>query len=219
MKRVTMILLCALALVAAYSPAFASYWYFSPNGEVDVTGQSQISFDLYFYNNSGSTFNAISWDTLIQVDTTELTPNYYYYDEDDQGYSVVMRYTDSRGRTFGNSFWYGGQLEGQVFWVAGQTLSAYVTIAQGANLMATITFDILNPDALNGIVLADLITIADTGAYGFQDNDGVRLYGDASTLNPDIGVSSVPLPGAAWLLGSGIVGLLGIRRRKARKVS
>jgi len=34
----------------------------------------------------------------------------------------------------------------------------------------------------------------------------------------DVDVSPVPIPGAVWLLGSGIVGLIGLKRRRGMKV-
>ena len=35
----------------------------------------------------------------------------------------------------------------------------------------------------------------------------------AGNINFDFNVSPVPIPGAAWLLGSGLIGLVGIRKK------
>jgi hypothetical protein len=47
---------------------------------------------------------------------------------------------------------------------------------------------------------------------------GDSLYGSYGWLNPITEitpeVSAVPVPGAAWLLGSGLLGLLGINSRR-----
>jgi hypothetical protein len=59
----------------------------------------------------------------------------------------------------------------------------------------------------------DVVTL-DKGPDGNTDYTGIlRLYADGSTvLNPQ---AVVPIPGAAILLGSGLIGLVGIRRRSA----
>jgi hypothetical protein len=46
------------------------------------------------------------------------------------------------------------------------------------------------------------------------DYGTIRLYADGSAvLNPTS--NPVPVPAAVWLLGSGLLGLIGIRRRNA----
>jgi hypothetical protein len=48
--------------------------------------------------------------------------------------------------------------------------------------------------------------------------EGVNEYGDEDLVIGKLGSSStlspVPIPAAVWLLGSGLLGLIGIRRRK-----
>ena len=52
--------------------------------------------------------------------------------------------------------------------------------------------------------------------YGFQDfEDNKRPENYALAVSPGQ-LSATPLPGAAWLLGSGLLGLMGLSRRKAR---
>ena len=55
----------------------------------------------------------------------------------------------------------------------------------------------------------------ESGAHGalgvFTDNTGTVLIGDNG---PDVGApAAVPIPAAAWLLGTGVLGLAGLRRR------
>ena len=47
----------------------------------------------------------------------------------------------------------------------------------------------------------------------FELGDGTAGHGRAFFVNAVEGTNAVPLPGAIWLLGSGLIGLIGIRRR------
>ena len=89
------------------------------------------------------------------------------------------------------------------------------------NLLGSLTFDIFDPaqaydgsadfmvlsqigDPFNGFLLDDATT---------PDTSGTVLqFGGAD--GADVGVNAVPVPGAVWLLGSGLLGLVGIRRRR-----
>jgi hypothetical protein len=58
----------------------------------------------------------------------------------------------------------------------------------------------------------DFVTVAGPNnfyVYGFKDSD---LGGSTLQLQ---NISAVPVPAAAWLLGSGLIGLLGLRRKQA----
>jgi predicted extracellular nuclease len=70
------------------------------------------------------------------------------------------------------------------------------------------------------------INYADLGAnnpYQWVLSSTGDVYGSYASANGDIGnpglnpfpASPVPVPAAAWLLGSGLIGLAGVRRRKA----
>ena len=55
--------------------------------------------------------------------------------------------------------------------------------------------------------------------YGFFSHTGTQSYTSKSSDNPswavhDGDVSAVPIPAAIWLFGSGLIGLIGVARRK-----
>jgi hypothetical protein len=73
--------------------------------------------------------------------------------------------------------------------------------------MLNVTFDV-NPAAV-GITSAD-VGISFLGNFGA---DGVAVT--APTFNPaTISIAAVPVPAAVWLFGSGLLGLVGVARRR-----
>jgi len=73
-----------------------------------------------------------------------------------------------------------------------------------ANLALT-DFDFLANTGINGAA-------ADFSSYFAEFDDFDGLYGEWRT---NIEITAVPVPAAVWLFGSGLIGLVGVARRKA----
>lgn len=94
--------------------------------------------------------------------------------------------------------------------------NAYVTKAWGAGLThfegyngATLLYSM---DVYSTTTAPTFVTFNWTGLDKVVMSDG---DGSQHTAIDNITVNSVPVPAAAWLLGSGLLGLVGVARRKA----
>ena len=86
----------------------------------------------------------------------------------------------------------------------GASLGSKVTFSTTAHLGNSLGFYELSSSSTNQLAKANLTTFA--GAWNLGTN-GALTYS----------VSAVPVPPAAWLFGSGLVGLVGVARRKNGK--
>ena len=66
--------------------------------------------------------------------------------------------------------------------------------------------------AFVGVIDTDGFLSAELRELKGKDTQQVLLFADGFT----IGVTAIPVPAAAWLFGSGLVGLIGLARRKTR---
>lgn len=105
----------------------------------------------------------------------------------------------------------GGPNDG-VFWQVGSSATLGSSSAFEGNILALTSIS-LDPFANIGCGRA----LARNGAVTMADSNGVYSTNGGSCgsgLNGSIAPSAVPVPAALWLFGSGVLGLVGIARRK-----
>ena len=76
--------------------------------------------------------------------------------------------------------------------------------------------DMVYPDALSALdnAQSSFFTLSDAGLVKFYAT--VTAFGD-NRGGMSLSVDAVPIPGAIWLLGSGLAGIVGIRLRRKKK--
>ena len=70
-----------------------------------------------------------------------------------------------------------------------------------------------------GCVAGDVTIVGDTATVAFNVNTGCDAGCSATSFTfscAGIETNNVPIPAAAWLLGSGLLGLIGVRRRSKK---
>lgn len=200
----------SIILVAVTLVSFCNAY--SADVILDITsdysiGDSSITFDLN-----------LTTDTEIQVKGYQLS---FDYDEGElsfHSYENLAKTLFPSDYKFYDHMFKNDPNEGELTFFAAmaqsyvapnwETLSANTTTTLG-----TFTFDVADGAALNGD--SDFLMLAPNFMGIKEGGVGISVH-----INPalehmtDVG-SPVPVPAAVWLLGSGLVGLAGIRRKTA----
>ena len=87
-----------------------------------------------------------------------------------------------------------------------------VSLINSFNPLVGDTFDILTADVINGTFSTLNLTLG-TG-FTWQVDYLIDFIGNTDIVRLTVLTSAVPVPGAVWLFGSGLLGLIGFTRRK-----
>jgi hypothetical protein len=96
-------------------------------------------------------------------------------------------------------------------WITSTTKGGKITfLLDGVNVNVDRDGDPVNDWTFIGVIDTDGFTSVEILELRGTDGDGVFIWGDDFT----VGVSAIPVPAAVWLFGSGLLGLVGMARRK-----
>lgn len=208
MKKIIMIaLIVFFSMIINGATAFAN-WSFQLDNIDNIDGTSTETYEIRF----------ITDETLI-LDNYQLN---FRYDATEMEYES---YTNTPTTGLYPNF-FGDMVEeapGKLWNFAAATFGSGPEVSSDI-LIGTITFDVFDapPSVKDGA--KDLWFAADDRGFAATIN-GVfynfnldEVEAAHLTYGPDmdaVGPSAVPIPGAIWFLGSGLLGLIGIRRKRA----
>ena len=189
--------LIAMPFAQAYSVTMTHY-YGNSAGQVAPAYGSNTLFDGYVEVQDGlggNSFNdEFSFDGFSDVESFTLTLNVSDFDD------------------FENWYVRPGGLGGEyfLFFLRNDVGFGQFKIDNG-QVSFTLTRDNIGEELFNDMVANNKFY------WWFAEetfsSDTFKLYDATLTINGTEAESPVPIPGAAWLLGSGLVGLMGIKRR------
>lgn len=198
--RMTVFTIC-VGMMAFLSQAQAAYFSVSPTGSFDakLLNATTINYDVYLNVELADLTNSVlslaGWDITFEYDNVELT--------NPTQTNVSPGIISSPGAGLLHSSFLSGDP------------STDVSFDLGAHLLGSFAFDIAPPLHLfdGSADFAVLTQEGDLNSDMFltSNYDILKL---PAVLGADVGTAPVPIPGALWLLGSGLVGLVGLRRKR-----
>ncbi|AEB08657.1 hypothetical protein [Desulfobacca acetoxidans] len=209
MKPLRFLLLSMLISLFTLTPALASYWSLTPDGQIDTEIGDEIAFTLTFHSTENIPL-MISWQLDFQVDATELEPATLasgkykvYYNTFDAGFGPL---------NIKNGYFKDG-----IYDLSAGSLFDVLNITAGNSYdFATFYMKVIADNTWDGIPDVALLSQIGIEWLGIQEETGIihHYAGDdgASVGSPP----AVPIPGAIWLLGMGLLRLAAGARKRER---
>jgi hypothetical protein len=219
----------ASASMATYDATLTGYTYMGGTG-FNNTNQEYFIAGPVEYDFNGTDMYGFAWLKFGNIGTEEVDAAYLNLDLLGVGSMNLADATEE----------YPGIVD--VYSPGSSDVEDFTGVADTNALHSTLKADpstyLLAEDVImtsNGVWAIDITDIYNAWVAGTQDNNGLVLYSDSPNagaaggtvgavgakfagLNGYAGtapyISTVPVPGAVWLLGSGLLGLIGLRRRK-----
>jgi hypothetical protein len=192
MKRKLFVILAALMLAVTFMPAVASATYVTLEpSTLNVAPGAPVNVSVNMYESSGFTMTAIS--EIINYDPAVFT----YVDPVVQGAFLTPVWDLQAAATIP------GELRIASF------SGGSVPVGDGTLFSFTLLANAGAPLGSSALSWGNGSFLGDGFGYGDTEWNDVLLPSSGASIN----VSAVPIPAAVWLLGTGLVGLFGIRRR------
>ncbi|MBW1933180.1 MAG: VPLPA-CTERM sorting domain-containing protein [Deltaproteobacteria bacterium] len=206
------------AFAVVWGDKDAAYLWFEPTGEVQLTPGEQVGVSVYFHAlknitkfvgfglNIGFDDSAIGGKELTYVDF-EYGPEVLSYLGTDEGVGYLPGEATNSGHE-GESLFHAGRYD----W----SFEGFPVPPGTDLLLYTVNFT-FDDGSLDGEdIWVEWHKPYPNESYFDVDVEGVVTYIDELNVQggtPDF--APVPIPAAVWLLGSGLVGLIGITRKRA----
>ena len=201
MKRILLFVLCLTALgCLVITPAQAHYVYLEPQDQVSATVGEELTVAAYLHADTND--KIYGWGFSEVFDTTELSRLSFAWGSSAVGNQGVDAYTPVE------DYW------DVNFTFLSRLILTGVALTAGSDYqLFTVTYSFMG-GAFNG---SDAWIDWKLGEDVFWDFDSGYVNSlPIQGSGPDYGSNAVPIPGAVWLLGSGVVALVGLKRRASR---
>jgi hypothetical protein len=187
-----------------------------PSGQSRINPTQTDSFSGYLWMLVKSTYSATETAHPLTLYLDKVTPApfsmYGQYGDLSLAMSTADLVSGGGYRTYGldgnNDSYDYGSLSGDV---------PLPCVAEGCETHAELNLLELMYGDFGSIIALTSFNPSDARGLVYEQRSSYPCYGDSSCATNDVQsfyVSAIPVPAAAWLFGSGLIGLVGISRRK-----